>query len=314
MVYEVVVDCAPAHELVVSLWAYAGGHRKTLALDARWAERVRRQVPASLAAAIKGLQPDSPALPLPFLVWQCPAPRDVAGFLHWLAGLPPGELYERAAPYLDPGRPPLPADLAGLRDQTVALLSGWHEAYFRHCDPAIAAGLAADAAAKQALVGRTDPVDLVELATGGVRLEPAPPLHTVVLVPQYHHRPYNLVEAGGGVAIYLYPVDALPPAPGEPAPALLRLTAALADPSRLRILRFLAAGSRSFTEVVQHTGLAKSTVSHHMVTLRAAGLVRLQQLGDLGDRSAGRYSLRPAALAELSEQLSRYLSESEEQP
>jgi len=73
---------------------------------------------------------------------------------------------------------------------------------------------------------------------------------TVLLVPQYHYRPWNLYALFAELKVYEYPVDALPTAPEDPPPALLRLTRALADENRLRILRFLAGGRRSFTEVV----------------------------------------------------------------
>ncbi|WP_153944935.1 ArsR/SmtB family transcription factor, partial [Acinetobacter baumannii] len=62
--------------------------------------------------------------------------------------------------------------------------------------------------------------------------------------------------------------------------SLLRLARCLADESRLRILRFLTDGPRSFTEIVSHMGLAKSTVSYHMIMLRGAGLVRAYAEGE----------------------------------
>jgi len=80
---------------------------------------------------------------------------------------------------------------------------------------------------------------------------------------------------------------------------------ALSDESRLRILRFLASGSRDFTEIVRFSGLAKSTVHHHLVILRAAGLVRVlvRHSGD----SAETYELRPYAIDTLGEQLRAFL-------
>jgi DNA-binding transcriptional ArsR family regulator len=130
-------------------------------------------------------------------------------------------------------------------------------------------------------------------------------LERVLLVPQHHCRPINLYEHFKNMYVYGYPVDVFPVEPGAPPQALTRLTAALADSSRLRILRFLAGAPRTFTEVRKETGLAKSTVHHHLVTLRAAGLIRVQ---DLADGSA-RYSLRPAALNLLGARLGAYIEE-----
>lgn len=120
----------------------------------------------------------------------------------------------------------------------------------------------------------------------------------MLLVPQFHHRPWNVFQDYRDLRVIQYPADALPAVPGEPPPGLLRLTRALSDESRLRILRFLATGPRSFTDVVQFMGLAKSTVHHHMVVLRAAGLVRVHDRGDVTT-----YSLRPGAVDELGDRL-----------
>jgi DNA-binding transcriptional ArsR family regulator len=83
----------------------------------------------------------------------------------------------------------------------------------------------------------------------------------------------------------------------------MRLTKSLADENRLRILRFLVAGGKSFTEIVQYIGLAKSTVHYHMVSLRSAGLVRVH----LSTESGERYSLRKGAFDKLRDHLTNYL-------
>ncbi|MBV8716454.1 MAG: helix-turn-helix transcriptional regulator, partial [Chloroflexi bacterium] len=71
----------------------------------------------------------------------------------------------------------------------------------------------------------------------------------------------------------------------------------------LRILRFVADGPRTLTEVARFIGLSQPTVHHHLVQLRAAGLVRVHFVAN----APSRYSLRPHALDQLSDQLGRYL-------
>ena len=84
----------------------------------------------------------------------------------------------------------------------------------------------------------------------------------------------------------------------------------MSDESRLRILRFLAREPRTFTTLVELTGLSKSTVNHHMMTLRAAGLVRVIETGDPGKgHHRATYELRPHALDDLSARLRAYLIE-----
>lgn len=48
---------------------------------------------------------------------------------------------------------------------------------------------------------------------------------------------------------------------------------ALADPTRLTILRHLATGEHRVRDLVEHLGLAQSTVSTHLSCLRDCGLV-----------------------------------------
>ena len=54
---------------------------------------------------------------------------------------------------------------------------------------------------------------------------------------------------------------------------------ALADVNRLRIVRRLAAGAASVTELVAEVGLSQPLVSWHVGRLRAAGLVSTRRIG-----------------------------------
>jgi DNA-binding transcriptional ArsR family regulator len=54
---------------------------------------------------------------------------------------------------------------------------------------------------------------------------------------------------------------------------------ALADVNRLRIVRRLAAGPASVTELVAEVGLSQPLVSWHVGRLRAAGLVATRRIG-----------------------------------
>jgi ArsR family transcriptional regulator len=57
---------------------------------------------------------------------------------------------------------------------------------------------------------------------------------------------------------------------------------ALGDETRLRLLEHLITGERNVAELMELTGLGQSLVSHHLRTLREAGLV--------ADRRDGRWS------------------------
>ena len=66
---------------------------------------------------------------------------------------------------------------------------------------------------------------------------------------------------------------------------------ALGDETRLRLMEVLTAGERSVADLMELLGLGQSLVSHHLRSLREAGLVR--------DRRDGRwvyYSIAEPAL------------------
>jgi ArsR family transcriptional regulator len=54
---------------------------------------------------------------------------------------------------------------------------------------------------------------------------------------------------------------------------------ALADVNRLRIVRRLAAGGATVTELIEHVGLSQPLVSWHLGRLRAAGIVTTSRKG-----------------------------------
>jgi DNA-binding transcriptional ArsR family regulator len=310
-VYQVEIDWAPPYELVVSLSALlAGADQKVMDLGPSWAREVRSRLRTDLLALLPAPGKRRYTELTELLVWQCPGERDVASFLSWLCSLSPGDLYERLAPHAPEPPSALPRDLGSWRDRAADLLSAWHEQYFQHIDPAILEGLRDDAEARRALIGTMAPDELVEVATNGVHYIPEPLPDRILLVPQWHFRPWNTFATFHTMRLIRYPVDALPPAPREPPPTLLRLTRVLGDESRLRILRFLAERPHTFTELVQLTGLSKSTVSHHMMTLRAAGLVRVIERGSSDKtRNKSTYELRLPAVDDLSGRLRDYLTQ-----
>jgi DNA-binding transcriptional ArsR family regulator len=268
------------------------------------AEAAARFTRKSVARAFKEHDEDL----LTVLVLACPGQRDVPSFLDWFAQLTPGATYEALAPHVPEPGPQLPRDFVAWRDFVLDMLGVWQSAYFRHVDPDILDGLRREADALRSRINETDrPEHLLQQVTNGIVVEASAELHRVTLVPQYHHRPYNHHTVLQGGPLILYPFDAIPSPPDLPPPSLIRLTHALSDDSRLRILRFLARGPCTLTEAARFAGLSQPTVHHHLTQLRAAGLVRVH----FALSGPSRYSLRPHALEQLSTQLGAYLEVAE---
>jgi DNA-binding transcriptional ArsR family regulator len=77
--------------------------------------------------------------------------------------------------------------------------------------------------------------------------------------------------------------------------------AALADPTRRRLLELLAAGERSAGELAAEFDISRPGVSRHLRVLREAGLVRAR-----GEAQRRLYSVDPAPLDELDAWLARW--------
>lgn len=151
-------------------------------------------------------------------------------------------------------------------------------------------------------------VDLLEELTQGVRFEE---LHTsgqVTLAPSYWGTPLvYFMELDPLHSYYVYgarPLDASL-APGEQAPdSLLGVLEALSDPTRLKILRYLAEQPQSLTQLAHRLGLRVPTVAHHLKVLRLAGLVRLT----VGEEAVTKhYTARPEGVEAAYAALRRFL-------
>jgi DNA-binding transcriptional ArsR family regulator len=145
----------------------------------------------------------------------------------------------------------------------------------------------------KALARKTAVPDLIERLSNGFTLSPDIELDRLVLVPSVWLHPYVLrAEISESELLVVW--GAHPPGhrvvPGESVPedALLVLRA-LADPTRLRLLRLIAAEPRSLQSLAQEVKLSLPTVSHHIRELRGAGLIRLE-VGGRGRES--KYTVR----------------------
>lgn len=298
--YRITFRYLPAYEAMLSLKAYSERH-KVLELGAGWFKQVAATLPPGMDQDLKEL--GGMGVPYP-LMEQLALGGDLQDLLQTLGTMPVGELYERLLKVVDdPSK--LPPDLGAQRDRMVRALKIWDDVYFGTLDPAIGRGLQAAVGEAAARAEGLAPEVAVEAITGGIILDAGAELEEVLLIPQYHCRPLNIFEWSGNRCIVAFPAELVGPAPGAVPADLRNLTRALDDDSRLLILRFLAGGVRSFSDVVKFTRLAKSTVHHHMVILRLSGLVRVY----VRREGADRYSLRPEAIDGMVPRLHAFLKE-----
>src|SRR5579863_3412183 len=54
---------------------------------------------------------------------------------------------------------------------------------------------------------------------------------------------------------------------------------AIADPTRRRILKYLRGGERTAGDLAEHVGVGRTALSHHLMVLKMADLVRVERRG-----------------------------------
>lgn len=159
-----------------------------------------------------------------------------------------------------------------------------------------------DAEAKRVLQQTIGPDRFIELATNGMEYIPEPFTRTVLLIPSFVIRPYICEGYYRNIKTFCYPVadESLIEDTAAPPQRLVRLYKALADERRLRMLKKLAVQEYSLQEMADELKVAKTTLHHHFVILRSAGLVLLRT-------SDHRYRLRKEMLSDVSDLLEGYL-------
>jgi DNA-binding transcriptional ArsR family regulator len=188
-------------------------------------------------------------------------------------------------------------------DLLVSLLRAWNERVFApHFDRV---GPLIDREADR-LRGRSREVtteDFLSEAANGADVVPAPGVEEIEVFPTWVLRPWDVFwEQDEAMLVGVGIPDREPSDdPEAPPDRLVRLARALGDERRLRILRRLLAGSFSLQELAAQLETPKTTLLHHLVILRSAGIVRV------GPGPQGRYSLRPGVARELHRLLDAYL-------
>lgn len=192
-----------------------------------------------------------------------------------------------------------------IKNSYTPLLRLWYEQYFRRAEHKILPLLIEDASEKKMLESKMDTVALIEYASGGVVIEDIPDLQTIVLLPTVHNRPINTYCFYNTLMIIQYPVDVPSDDEDEPPTVLLRLTTALSDPTRLRLLRYVAHEPKTLWEMQSDLNQSSEMLMHHLLILRVAGLLRVH-LGSDGEDNE-RYSIRPDGASELQMFLESYI-------
>ena len=339
------VDFGTAYELVLGLRMFVDPDEEptSYSLGPEWFERTRGRLPTAALKAIERYSGGHEILfgYLLALAAETPAPRDARTLIATLDELPAEELrrlllghrletYRGGVPRetiaaaaegdagaardllegcLEWQRAPYEHVLGSDGNEMKRLLTSafraWHDTVLAPEERTTARLLKRSALAARALADQLPAVDVIDIATRGIRYLPEPGIRRVLLVPHVVSRPWSIFTELGDTKIVCYGLlDAHVSGDAPPDP-LVAAYKALGDETRLRLLRRLAAAPATLQELTELTGLAKSTVHGHLLVLRTGGLV----VADVSRKTG--YRLRRETIAESAALLDSYLGTEE---
>ena len=200
-------------------------------------------------------------------------------------------------------------DVEQTRAELLAALRLWYEAVFAAEVPRLLPLLRREAAALDRQRAEMPLEPFIEQTMRGVQWQRPAGLRRVVFAPSYFCRPAVFYHFWQGTLTFCAPLQYTGPEveeqqadPRAPSESTLRFFEALGDKTRLRILRLLTEHEMYLTELSGKLGLTKATTKHHMVYLRAAGLVTLYDRDRLTY-----YALRPDVALDAARRLEAYL-------
>jgi DNA-binding transcriptional ArsR family regulator len=333
----------PAFELIAELAAFASGPaRASLESGKPWIRQVRALAGPELIRRVDGwgfaLYTELAAVAL-----ETGPPYDVAQLLDRLRALPPDVLRRRlvgaeSAPNqlmvspgafdralagdvtarielrgtlgLNPqGRDSMnrllttPAD--AVQTEVVSVVKAWASRVFPQFAADALVLIDRDVAAKSHLAKTRPGRVVLEIATNGVDVDPAAWATDIVVVPTVAMRPFIAPVESGSTALFLCSVadEAYDVDPAAPPRGLVKITTAIGDELRLRILRLLTDEELTASEVAARLGIERTSLHHHLGILRSAGLVAIRDDGF----HHWRYSRRGARVADVGSVLATYL-------
>jgi DNA-binding transcriptional ArsR family regulator/uncharacterized protein (DUF2267 family) len=203
-------------------------------------------------------------------------------------------------------------DPADFGERYLAALQTYYQAFFAEEEQHIAPVLQEALKQAQELAEYLSLEDLLERLSQGLHFPELISLPKWVFVPSYWITPLVLADKlSSDRAFMIYGARPVNESlvPGEVVPdALLRAFKAVADPTRLRILRYLVHEQITPTEISRRLRLRAPTVSHHLNALRLAGLVHLT----LESQAERRYTARLEAIREMYSLLDEFLAGEDE--
>ena len=192
-------------------------------------------------------------------------------------------------------------------DMYLAALTAYKDNFFAEEEQRILPALKQALSYAQMRAGSLSLPLLLEDLTSGVRYSDLEQTKNIHLAPSFWISPLMFSvrpEKDRLIILYGARPDNMAIIPGDPVPdSLMRALKAVADPTRLRIMRFLAQSPQTAAQLSRSLRLRPPTVNHHLNELRIAGLVHIT-ISQGGDRQ---FATRYDGIDAMHDLLTRYL-------
>lgn len=161
----------------------------------------------------------------------------------------------------------------------LSALQSYYQAFFAEEEKRIAPVLRDGLASAQEMAERMSLPELIAELSQGIHFDQTFDFSEIVLIPGYWNTPLIIFPMIGetrmGFLFGTRPAE-MSLVPGEPVPdTLLRVLKSIADPTRLRILNYLSHDALTQAQLSRRLRLRAPTLTHHLKTLRLAGLVHV---------------------------------------
>jgi DNA-binding transcriptional ArsR family regulator len=198
-------------------------------------------------------------------------------------------------------------DPEAIRGELLHALELWIERFWVPEAGRIVPVLEREHESSRRLALQLEPMELIDQLTDSMRWAMVARLSDVLLAPSFVARPIVFYVEHREMTLVLYPVsDASVQGDAFGPPArLVRLAKALADEGRLRVLHALRERELTAREIAERLGVPRTSIFHHILILKDAGLVRSVP----SDRNRTRFELRVDAIPDIGELLEQFLAD-----
>ena len=214
--------------------------------------------------------------------------------------------YPDEAPWQKAMRHVLRTEPEHVRGELLHILRLWHDKAFAPDADRLMPILEREAVAIRREAVRRDGLGILDHVTDGLRWAIDASLRDVLLAPSYAARPVVFYVEHRDTTLVLFPVSEESVLGDEfgPPGRLVKLVKALADEGRLKVLYALRDRELTGAEIAERLGVPRTSLWHHILILRSAGLVRATK----GTGNQSTYALQDEVLPQVSELLEQFLA------